>query len=73
LVFSIFAFLGRKAAFARLERRGFVPTVLATEVQAFPRIGFERLEHLRGLDHEGTLPPGAPTSVERLIVQGTLA
>jgi release factor glutamine methyltransferase len=73
LVFSLFAFLGRKTAFAKLERQGFVPAVLATEAQAFPRIGFERLEHLRGLDHEGTLPPGVPTSVERLLIQGTLA
>jgi release factor glutamine methyltransferase len=73
LVFSIFAFLGRKTASAKLERQGFVPTVLATETQAFPRIGFERLEHLRSLDHEGTLPREAPTSVERLLVQGTLA
>jgi release factor glutamine methyltransferase len=72
LVFSLFAFLGRKTAFAKLERQGFVPAVLATEAQAFPRIGFERLEHLRGLDHEGTLPPGVPSSVERLLIQGTL-
>jgi release factor glutamine methyltransferase len=73
LVFSLFAFLGRKTAFAKLERQGFVPAVLATEAQAFPRIGFERLEHLRGLDHEGTLPPEVPSSVERLLIQGTLA
>jgi release factor glutamine methyltransferase len=73
VVFSIFAFLGRKASFAKLEREGFVPTVLAAEAQAFPRIGFERLEHLRSLDHEGTLPPGVPTSVERLLIQGILA
>jgi release factor glutamine methyltransferase len=73
LVFSIFAFLGRKTAFARLERHGFVPTVLATEMQAFPRIGFERLPHLRSVDHEGGVPPGMPTVVERLLVQGALA
>jgi release factor glutamine methyltransferase len=74
LVFSIFGFLGRKQAFARLEAAGFVPAIVATEVQSFPRIGFERLDHLRTLDVEGTLPPrGMPDSVERLIVQGTRA
>lgn len=74
LVFSIFGFLGRKQAFARLEAAGFVPAVVASETQSFPRIGFERLDHLRTLDVEGTLPPvGMPASVERLIVQGTRA
>jgi release factor glutamine methyltransferase len=74
LVFSIFAFLGRKQAFAKLEAAGFVPAIVAREVQSFPRIGFERLDHLRALDVEGTLPPtGVPTAVERCIVQGTLA
>jgi release factor glutamine methyltransferase len=74
LVFSIFAFLGRKRAFATLETAGFAPAIVASEVQSFPRIGFERLDHLRALDAEGTLPPsGAPTTVERFIVQGTLA
>jgi len=73
LVFSLFAFLGRKSAFARLERRGFVPSVLASEVQSFPRIGYERLDHIRSLDPEGTLPPGLPATVERLLIQGTRA
>jgi release factor glutamine methyltransferase len=74
LVFSIFGFLGRKQAFARLEAAGFVPAVVASETQSFPRIGFERLDHLRTVDVEGTLPPvGKPASVERLIVQGTRA
>ena len=73
LVFSIFAFLGRKSAFARLEARDFTPALLATEIQSFPRIGYERLEHIRSIDHEGTLASEVPTSVERLIVQGTRA
>lgn len=73
LVFSIFAFLGRKQAFAKLEAAGFVATVLATEVQSFPRLGFERLDHLRDLDAEGTIPrTGPPATVERVIVQGRL-
>ena len=73
LVFSIFAFLGRKQAFAKLEAAGLVPSVVASEVQSFPRIGFERLDHLREFDAEGTIPrAGMPASVERFIVQGTL-
>jgi release factor glutamine methyltransferase len=73
LVFSLFAFLGRKSAFARLERQGFTPVVLASEVQPFPRIGYERLDHIRSLDPEGTLPRGLPATVERLLIQGTRA
>jgi len=73
LVFSIFAFLGRKKAFAKLEAAGFVPAIVASEVQSFPRIGYERLDHIRGLDAEGTLPPaGVPTTVERFIIEGRL-
>lgn len=72
LVFSIFGFLGRKSAFARLERAGFVPMVVAVETQAFPRLGYERLDHIRSVDGEGTLPAGLPVTVERLILQGTL-
>lgn len=71
LVFSLFAFLGRKSAFTRLERQGLAPSVLASEVQPFPRIGYERLDHIRSLDPEGTLPPGLPATVERLLIQGT--
>lgn len=72
LVFSIFAFLGRKTAFTKLEARGLRPSLLASEIQAFPRIGYERLDHIRALDREGTLPAaGLPTSVARLLVQGS--
>jgi HemK-related putative methylase len=71
LVFSIFAFLGRKAALAKVEAAGLVPTVIASETQGFPRIGYERLDHLRGLDAERTLPgTGVPTAVERLLIEG---
>jgi release factor glutamine methyltransferase len=69
LVFTIFAFLGPKSAFARVERVGLVPRILGSEVQSFPRIGYERLEHLRALDAEATLPPGLPTRVERFVVE----
>jgi hypothetical protein len=71
LVFSIFAFLGRKTAFAKIEAAGLVPAVVASETQAFPRIGYERLDHLRALDAERTLPgSGVPTAVERLLIEG---
>ncbi|MBI4637981.1 MAG: methyltransferase [Candidatus Rokubacteria bacterium] len=74
LVFTIFAFLGRKTAYAKLEARRLAPAILASEVQGFPRIGYERLDHLRSLDAEGTLPAmGLPSTVERLVIQGTLA
>jgi release factor glutamine methyltransferase len=72
LVFTIFAFLGRKAAFARCEAAGLVPRIVAAETQAFPRIGYERLEHLRALDAEGTLTRGIPDHVERFVVEGRL-
>ena len=69
LVFTIFAFLGLKVAFARCEAAGLVPRVVASEVQGFPRIGYERLEHLREIDAEGTLPRGLPEHVERFVIE----
>jgi len=72
LVFSIFEFLGVKTAHAKVEAIGFVPRVIARETQSFPRIGFERIDHLRGVDREGTIPPrGMPPTVERYIIEGT--
>jgi len=71
VVFTIFDFLGRKTALAKLEAAGFVPAILGTETQAFPRIGHERIEHLRAVDPEGTLALGeAPATVERLAIEG---
>jgi hypothetical protein len=71
-VFSIFAFLGLKTAQAKLEAAGLVPRVVAQETQGFPRIGYERLDHLRAMDREATLPAhGLPRGVERYIVEGT--
>lgn len=72
LVFTIFAFLGCKSAFARLEAAGLTPRIVAREVQSFPRIGFERLEHLREIDAEATLPAGLPDRVERFVIEGRL-
>jgi release factor glutamine methyltransferase len=74
LVFSIFEFLGLKTAHAKLEAVGLVPRVVAREMQGFPRIGYERLEHLRAVDREATLPAqGLPRKIERYIVEGTRA
>jgi release factor glutamine methyltransferase len=73
LVFSIFAFLGLKRAFTALEARGLTPSILAREVQSFPRLGYERLAHLRAIDTEATLPRhDVPTTVERFVIQGAL-
>jgi methylase of polypeptide subunit release factors len=72
LVFTLFGFLGVKAALARLHDASFEPTILGQETQAFPRIGYERIEHIRALDAEATLPPhGWPATVERYVIQGT--
>lgn len=71
LLFTIFAFLGRKTALAKVEAAGLVPSVVASETQAFPRIGFERLDHLRALDAERTVSAtGMPATVERLVIEG---
>ena len=72
LVFTIFAFLGRKAAFARCEAAGLSPRIVASETQSFPRIGYERLDHLRAVDGEGTLTAGLPERVERFMIEGRL-
>ena len=72
LLFSIFEFLGLKNAHEKLEAVGLVPRVVARETQSFPRIGYERLDHLRAVDRESTLPAhGLPRTVERYIVEGT--
>jgi release factor glutamine methyltransferase len=71
LIFTIFAFLGPKAALARVEAAGLVPAIVGSEMQSFPRIGYERLEHIRAHDLEATLPAGVPETVERLAIQGT--
>ncbi len=72
LVFTLFAFLGPKTAFAKLEAAGLTPSIVAREVESFPRIGYERLEHIRALDSEASVPAGQPETVERLVLQGTL-
>jgi release factor glutamine methyltransferase len=71
LVFTMFAFLGLKAAHAKLQAAGLEPSVFGRETQSFPRIGYERLDHIRAHDVEATVTRvGLPTSVERYVVQG---
>jgi release factor glutamine methyltransferase len=72
LVFTIFAFLGGKGAFARCEAAGLTARIVASETQSFPRIGYERLDHLRAVDGEGTLGSGMPEHVERFVIEGRL-
>ena len=73
LIFTIFAFLGVKAAVAKVEAAGLVPAVIASEIESFPRIGYERLDHIRAHDLEATVPSGTPETVERFVIQGTAA
>ncbi len=71
LVFTMFAFLGLQAARTKLQSAGLEPSIVGRETQSFPRIGYERLDHIRALDAEATLPPaGLPKTVERYVVQG---
>jgi release factor glutamine methyltransferase len=70
LLLSLFGFLGERRALARLEAAGLTPRVVDRETHPFPRLGYERLEHLRLHDTEATLPRGVPRTVERLLVEG---
>ena len=71
LVFTLFDFLGIERARHRLRAAGLEPAVLAREAQPFPRLGHERLDYLRGLDVEGTIPRDTrPRTVERYVIEG---
>ena len=71
LLFTLFGFLGIEGAKVRLRAAGLDPVVVARERHRFPRIGFERLDYLRTLDPEGTLPRDAlPETVDRYVVAG---
>jgi release factor glutamine methyltransferase len=71
LVFTLFGFLGIERARRRLRAAGLEPTVLAHEAQPFPRLGHERLDYLRALDIEGTIPREMrPRAVERYVLEG---
>ena len=70
LVFTMFEFLGEERALEKLGAAGLEPRVIAREEQPFPRIARERLEYIRSLDAEGSLPPGRPTTCSRLVLCG---
>jgi release factor glutamine methyltransferase len=71
LLFTLFGFLGIEGAKVRLRAAGLDPVVVAHERHRFPRIGFERLEYLRTLDPESTLPRDTlPETVDRYVVAG---
>src|SRR6266511_2704246 len=73
LLFTLFGFLGIERARARLRAAGLDPVVVARESHPFPRIGYERLDHLRTVDTEGTIPRDAvPRHVDRYVVAGYL-
>ena len=72
-LFTLFGFLGIEGAKARLRAAGLDPVVVARERHGFPRIGFERLDYLRTLDPERTIPRDAlPDGVDRYVVAGHL-
>jgi release factor glutamine methyltransferase len=70
LVLSLFGFLGLERALRELRAAGLTPTILAREVQPFPRLGRERLPHLRRRDTGGSLPAGLPAACSRLVLCG---
>jgi len=71
LVFTLFDFLGEQKGLERLKEVGLSPFVLARKTQPFPRLGGERLDHIRSIDVERTLPlSGIPATCERLVISG---
>ncbi len=74
LIFSIFDFLGVRRAHDKLMAVGLTPSIVAREARSFPRLGYERLDHIRSLAAEGTVPKdGWPKTVERVMVCGRKA
>ena len=73
LLVSIFAFLGERKGLGKLEAAWLRARVVARETQPFPRLGYERLEHIRAWDAEGALHRSVPRTVERLLLEGRRA
>jgi release factor glutamine methyltransferase len=73
LLVSLFGFLGERRGLAALGAAGLTGRVAARETQPFPRLGYERLGHIRAHDVEGTLPRGLPRTAERLLLEGIRA
>lgn len=71
LVLTLFDFLGEEKGFQRVKVVGLSPAVIARETQAFPRLGRERIDHIRSVVPEGTLSAtGIPATCERLVISG---
>jgi release factor glutamine methyltransferase len=69
LLFTCFAFLGVRRALAKVEAAGLRGRIVGREVHPFPRVGLERLDHIRSLDDEGAIrEEGGRLFVERLVV-----
>jgi len=73
LAVTLFGFLGVERALAELRAAGLAPRILAREIQPFPRLARERLEHIRRLDGGGTLPAGRPAVCSRYVICGVKA
>ena len=73
LVLTLLGFLGIERAREGLRAAGLDPVVIARESHPFPRIGYERLDHLRAVDAERTIPRDAlPRHVDRYVIAGYL-
>lgn len=69
LLFTCFAFLGTRKALAKVEAAGLQGWIVGRELHAFPRVGLERLDHIRSLDDEGSIrEEGGRLFIERLVV-----
>ena len=73
LAVTLFGFLGVERALAQFRAAGLAPRILAREIQPFPRLARERLEHIRRLDGDGTLPAGRPAVCSRYVICGEKA
>ncbi len=69
LLFTCFAFLGVRRALAKAEAAGLRGWIVGRELHPFPRVGLERLDHIRSRDEEGAiLEEGGRLFIERLVV-----
>ena len=69
LLFTCFAFLGIRRALAKVEAAGLQGSIVGRELHPFPRVGLERLDHIRARDDEGTIrEEGGRLTIERLVV-----
>ncbi len=69
LLFTCFAFLGIRRALAKVEAAGLRGSIVGRELHPFPRVGLERLDHIRSHDDEGTIrEEGGRLIIERLVV-----